>query len=93
MTVKILIKRTVPDISIERLDFLLRRMRSVCLMQPGYVSGQTLRRLDKPGEFLVISIWESLEDWESWFNSTERTEIQFEIDDLLGEETRYEIYS
>ena len=93
MTVKILIKRTVSDISIERLDFLLRRMRSVCLMQPGYVSGQTLRRLDKPGEFLVISIWESLEDWESWFNSTERTEIQFEIDDLLGEETRYEIYS
>ena len=93
MTVKILIKRTVPDISIERLDFLLRRMRSVCLMQPGYVSGQTLRRLDKPGEFLVISIWESLEDWESWFNSSERTEIQFEIDDLLGEETRYEIYS
>lgn len=92
MTVKIFIKRAVTDVSIEKLDLLLRQMRSVCLMQPGYVSGQTLRRLDKPGEFLVISTWESLEDWENWFSSTERSEIQFEIDDLLGEETRYEIY-
>ena len=93
MTVKIFIKRTVPEISVEGLDLLLKRMRSVCLMQPGYVSGQTFRRMDKPGEFLVISIWESLRDWENWFNSTARNEIQNEIDHLLGEETRYEIYS
>ena len=93
MAVKILIKRTVTESSIEKLDYLLRRMRSVCLMQPGYISGQTLKRLDKPGEFLVISVWESLEAWENWFNSSARNEIQFEIDDLLGDETKYEIYS
>ena len=93
MSVKILIKRTVPDICVEGLDLLLRRMRSVCLMQPGYVSGQTLRRMDKPGEFLVISTWESLKDWENWFNSASRNKIQNEIDHLLGEETRFEIYS
>ena len=93
MAVKILIKRAVTASSIEKLDYLLRRMRSVCLMQPGYISGQTLKRLDKPGEFLVISVWESLEAWENWFNSSSRNEIQFEIDDLLGDETRYEIYS
>jgi heme-degrading monooxygenase HmoA len=92
MAVKILIKRTVTESSIEKLDYLLRRMRGVCLIQPGYISGQTLKRLDKPGEFLVISVWESLEDWENWFESTARNEIQFEIDDLLGDETRYEIY-
>ncbi len=93
MAVKILIKRTVTVSSIEKLDNLLRRMRSVCLMQPGYISGQTLKRLDRPGEFLVISAWESLSAWENWFASAERNEIQFEIDDLLGEQTRYEIYS
>ena len=93
MAVKILIKRTVTVSSIDKLDNLLRRMRSVCLIQPGYISGQTLKRLDKPGEFLVISVWESLNAWENWFASAERNEIQFEIDDLLGEETRYEIYS
>ncbi|MFW2368974.1 MAG: antibiotic biosynthesis monooxygenase family protein [Desulforhopalus sp.] len=93
MTVKILIKRAVTESSFEGLDNLLRRMRSVCLMQPGYILGQTLKRLDKPGEFLVVSVWESLEDWENWFNSSERREIQVEIDHLLGEETRYGIYS
>ena len=92
MTVKILIKRQVTDSSIEKLDNLLRRMRSACLRQSGYISGETLKRLDQPGEFLVISIWESLEAWEHWFKSADRSEIQFEIDDLLGEETRYEIY-
>ena len=93
MTLKVFIKRSVTDSSIEGLDYLLRRMRGACLMQPGYISGQTLKRLDKPGEFLVISTWESLESWENWFNSSERREIQLEIDLLLDEETRYEIYN
>ena len=93
MTLKVFIKRAATDSCIEGLDYLLRQMRGVCLMQPGYISGQTLKRLDKPGEFLVISTWESLEAWENWFNSSERREIQLEIDLLLGEETRYEIYN
>lgn len=93
MTVQIFIKRSVTVSSQEGLDQLLRQMRTGCLMQPGYVSGQTLKRLDKPGEFLVISTWESLGHWEDWFNSAERREIQLEIDLLLGQETTYEIYS
>jgi len=93
MTVKIFIKRTVTESSEEELTVLLQRMRSVCLMQSGYISGQTLKRLDRPGERLVISIWESIEDWENWFNNSERREIQLEIDSLLGEETTYEIYN
>lgn len=92
MTVKIFIKRTVTESSVEQLTTLLQRMRSVCLMQPGYISGQTLKRLDRPGQRLVISTWRSLEDWEHWFNNSARNEIQLEIDSLLGEETTYAIY-
>jgi heme-degrading monooxygenase HmoA len=93
MTVKIFIKRTITKNFEEELTILLHRMRSVCLQQPGYISGQTLKRLDKPGQRLVISTWRSLEDWENWVNSSERREIQLEIDSLLGEETTYAIYS
>ena len=93
MTVKIFIKRTLTESSLEEPTTLLHRMRSVCLMQPGYISGQTLKRLDRPGERLVISTWGSIEDWENWFNSSERREIQLEIDSLLGEETTYAIYN
>jgi heme-degrading monooxygenase HmoA len=93
MTVKIFIKRNVTESSIEELTTLFQKMRSVCLVQPGYISGQTLKRLDSPGERLVISTWRSVEEWENWFKSSERREIQLEIDSLLGEETTYAIYS
>lgn len=92
MTVKIFIRRTVTESFEVGLTSLLHEMRSACLMQEGYVSGQTLKRLDVPGERLVVSVWRSLEDWESWYNSAARRDIQLQIDSLLGEDTVYEIY-
>jgi heme-degrading monooxygenase HmoA len=56
-------------------------------MPPGYISGQTLKRLDRPGERIAIRTWRSVEHWENWFKSSERRKIQLEIDSLLGEET------
>ena len=93
MAVKIFIRRTVTESTAEELKPLLRKMRVVCLSQPGYISGQTLKRLDKPGERLVISNWGTVEDWEKWYTSSERQAIQLEIDTLLGEETSYAVYS
>ena len=54
--------------------------------------GETLKRLDKPGESLVVTKWQSVFYWEQWFESKERSEIQEKIDQLLPEETLYEIY-
>ena len=92
MSVKIFIKRTVPEGKIPELTVLLKRLRSVTLMQPGYISGQTLKRLDQPGDSMVISTWRSIEDWNDWVKNNKRIAIQKEIDDLLGSETEYEIY-
>jgi len=92
MSVKIFIKRTVPGEKIPELTVLLKRMRSVTLMQPGYISGQTLKRLDKADECMVISTWRSVEDWNDWVKNEKRIAIQGEIDQLLGAETDYEIY-
>jgi heme-degrading monooxygenase HmoA len=92
MTVKIFIKRNVPESSIPGLTVLLKRLRSVTLMQPGYISGQTLKRLDKAGECMVISNWRSIEDWNNWLNNGKRIAIQNEIDQLLGQQTTYSIY-
>ena len=92
MSVKIFIKRTVPADKVPELTILLKRMRSVTLMQPGYISGQTLKRLDKADECMVISTWRSVEDWNDWIKNDKRIAIQTEIDALLGTETSYEIY-
>lgn len=92
MAVKIFIKRKGVDKNIIELTVLLKKLRSLTLNQPGYIYGETLRRLDEPDECVVISTWSSLEDWEGWFSNEERISIQSEIDLLLGEETDYAIY-
>lgn len=92
MTVKIFIKRKVVEGNIMELTAILKKLRALTLSQPGYIFGETLRRIDKTNESLVISTWRSHEDWQSWVKNDQRINIQSEIDILLGEETEYAIY-
>jgi len=92
MAVKVLIKRKVADKQAPKLEALLRKMRALTLNQKGYISGETFTRVDEPGVSMVISTWQSIDDWRAWTLSKERTEIQEEIDKLLGEPTKYEIF-
>ena len=92
MAVKILIKRIVPHDKAKAMIPLFRQMRASAATQTGYITGETLRSLEKPEEFMVISTWQSSEDWKKWLQSKERNEIQDKIDKLLGGETKYDIY-
>ncbi len=92
MAVKILIKRTVPESKAKEMIPLFRQMRTLAIIQPGYISGETLKSLDKLDLFLVISTWNSTDDWEKWLLSKERQGIQDKIDALLGGKTEYEIF-
>lgn len=92
MSVKIFIKRKGVEKNIIELTVLLKKLRSLTLNQPGYIYGETLRRIDQPDESMVISTWRSLQDWENWQKNEERISIQSEIDLLLGEETEYAVY-
>ena len=92
MAVKILIKRKVPAGKARQMIPLFRQMRALATNQPGYISGETMKRLDTDDDFLVISTWQTSGDWEKWLKSAERASIQSQIDELLGGETVYEIY-
>lgn len=93
MTVKIFIRRKVQDKNVVELTMLLKRLRSLTLEQPGYISGETLNRIDKKDECMVVSTWRSVEDWNNWVNNAKRIEVQTQIDKLLGEDTEYAMYS
>ena len=92
MTVKIIIKRTVPEDKEKELNILLKQLRNLGINQPGYISGETLKNIEKPNEFLVISTWQSSEDWNRWVQNDNRREIQENIDFLLQAETEYSIF-
>lgn len=92
MAVKVFIKRVIPEGKAEGLLPLFRRLRNLAIDQPGYISGETLRGMENPSQFLVISTWQSIENWRQWVARPERTAIQNEIDVHLEEEPSYEIY-
>ena len=90
--IKIHIRRKVPADQQEDLRSLVNQLRSITMGTPGYIAGETLKRVDKPGESLVVTKWQSEFYWEQWLQSKERAELQDKIDRLLGEPTQYEIY-
>lgn len=92
MAVKVLIKRKVGEKQAPELDALLRKMRALTLSRKGYISGESFTRLDEAGVSLVISTWQSIDDWRDWTLSKERIELQEQIDKLLGAPTQYEIF-
>ena len=90
--IKIHIKRKVPPQKRDELQVLINELRALTMGQPGDITGETLKRVDRPGESLIVAKWQSAEYWQQWRQSQARSEIQSKIDQLLGEETRYEIY-
>ena len=92
MAVKIIIKRKVPKGKEAELLPLLVELRSMATAQTGYISGETLRNLDDPQDYLVISTWQSVDNWKAWAANSQRVAIQNQIDAILGAETEYGVY-
>jgi len=72
MAVKVFIKRIVPEDKAKAIIPLFREIRSLATNHSGYISGETLRSMDRPDLFLVISMWHSSEDWKKWMASEDR---------------------
>ena len=92
MSIKALIKRTVPQDKARNMLHLFMEMRTLATAQPGYISGETMKSIDNPDVYLIISTWESADDWEKWLLSKKRQAIQKKMDTLLGGKTNYEIF-
>jgi heme-degrading monooxygenase HmoA len=92
MAVKIIIRRKLSIENGPQLLPLLVELRTKATRQPGYISGETLRNLNDPEDCVVISTWETLENWNAWSASKERAGIDEKINGLLREKATYNIY-
>ena len=100
MTIRALMTRKIPKLTsgmdvalLPALSEMLIELRGMAHRQPGYISGETLRNVDDPNEYLVISTWKTLEAWNWWFRNNERAELEGRVDALLGTTTVYKVFS
>jgi heme-degrading monooxygenase HmoA len=92
MPVHVVIKRRFRMNQPDKLVPLLQDMNRRARQQPGYVSTNTLQSKEDPDDYMVVSVWESEDDWKAWFVNPERKTIQDDIDSLIGERTFYEVF-
>jgi heme oxygenase (mycobilin-producing) len=93
MSICVIIKRKFDDKDVaSKIAPLIVRLRSQASIQPGYITDQAFAALDSHGEYLVVSMWDTIEDWNSWMHSESRQSIQRQIDELTVENTEYRYY-
>lgn len=92
MAVTVLIRRKATAGKGELLENLYKELVAQAVTWPGYISAETMKRTDQPEEYLVISKWETVEDWSHWLISEQRMAYQERIDALIDSGTKFEIY-
>jgi len=92
MAVKIIIERSMsPDNQAEVAE-LLMDLRAKAMHHLGYVSGETLFSVDRPGTHVVISTWDSLREWKTWEKDPNRTAIVSKIEALLSAPSKASVF-
>ena len=92
MTVKVFIKRHVKEGKVDEACELLNKIRSHAMNQHGYISGETLVNHYDYRSITIISTWHSVDDWISWEEGDERATNEAELESLLEEPAKFEIY-
>ena len=92
MSVKIFIKRHIKEDKMDAALSLLNQFRLAAMEQPGYISGETLVNHYDARSVTVVSTWNSVEDWIRWQESDERAGNEAQLEELLEQATKYEVY-
>jgi heme-degrading monooxygenase HmoA len=92
MAVHVIIKRRFRMNQPDKIIPLLKELNDRAKVQPGYISTDTLQSTEDLGDYMVISVWETAEDWNKWLANPQRREIQNQVDSLIGERTFYEVF-
>ncbi len=55
-----------------------------CMAFPGYISGESLRDIERPNHRVIITLWSSLSAWQQWEKSDQRAQLLAGIAGLLA---------
>ena len=91
--VRVMIERRFQTGREAELEGLLVELRSRAMAQPGYVSGETLRSLDDPTLWVVLSTWLDASLWKAWEANAERKEIEDRIGRIASAPAKVSAFS
>ena len=92
MLVKVIIKRDVKKNKGKDFFAQLKILRFNAMNQKGYISGETLICAENTNKVLVISQWQTLEDWNNWKSNKKRIKIDVKLNEFQKNPTVYEPY-
>ena len=90
--IRIIIERRCKSGKEEELAKLLLELRTKAMRQPGYISSETLRSVDDPLLWLVVSTWVDVEAWRVWEAMPDRLDTGSRIEPLLATTRKVSIF-
>ncbi len=91
MSVRIIIDRKVKKGKENDFAKLLRKLRSQAIFSEGYISGEILRAQEDPQNYIVITAWQSVADWEKYERVPETRKVHTRIEKLMARPTKVKI--
>ena len=92
MTINVLItRRFKPDFLHEALSH-NAQLRALATVQEGYLHGKSLVSRQDPQRVVVISSWQSIEDWENWYGTDIRRDYYKKLRMALEEPESVEVF-
>jgi heme-degrading monooxygenase HmoA len=91
MAVRIIIDRKVMKGKEAAFAKLLRELRSKSIFSKGYISGEMLRVRNDPQNYVVITAWQSVADWEKYEKLPETIKIHARIEKLMTRPTKVKV--
>ena len=83
--IRVLIERRIAEGLADYYDKTIKRTVSAVVAAPGCISGESLKDSNNVNRRIVMSKWESMEDWQSWYRSDARRNVIAEITPMLEE--------
>ena len=90
--VKVMIKRQIKEGKAKDVFDLLKQQRVKAMNQRGHLKGETLMSYQNPHCLLVISTWQSMENWLLWKENNERKANEAKLEQFLESPTEYDEY-
>ena len=70
----------------------IRQLKQKACHMPGYISGEMLVDPENSSHCLVMSTWESIEYWLTWYKSDERKQAESAIRKMLTADESISMY-